>query len=83
LKTNDIISEFFRLIKEWFGYEHINLPEKGDIEMNVKEFGKQLLDFEHTVYTVENLIKSYGFKTKPLKVSGKIGFQISTNLIEF
>jgi hypothetical protein len=78
LKTNDIILEFFQLIKEWFGYDHITLPKKGDIEMNVKEFVKQLLDFEHTVYTVGDLIKSYGFKTKPLKINGKIGFQIFT-----
>ena len=77
-ETNDILSYFFQLIKEWFGYEHIALPKKGDIEMNVKEFGKQLLDFERTVYTIENLISSNGFMTKPHKGNGgEIGFGIS------
>jgi hypothetical protein len=78
-KNDSIISEFFQLIKEWFGYEHIELPKKGDIEMNVKEMGKQLRDFHKTIYTIEDLIKSYGFKTKPMKIRGEIGFGILKN----
>jgi hypothetical protein len=75
-EKNDILFHFFQLIKEWFGYDHIILPKKGDIEMNVKEFGKQLFDFELTVSTVEALIRSNGFKTKPIKLRGEIGFHI-------
>jgi hypothetical protein len=75
-KTNNILSYFFQLIREWFGYDHITLPSKGDIEMNVKEFGKQLLKFEHTIRIVERLI-SNGYKTKSLKINGEFGFRIS------
>ena len=76
-KTNDILSEFFQLLKDWFGYNHINLPRKGEIDMNVKEFGKLLLDFEKTVCNIENLISSNGFKTKRYKCNGgEIGFDI-------
>jgi hypothetical protein len=83
LKTNDIISEFFQLIKEWFGYDHISLPKKGDIEMKVEEFGKQLLDFERTVCTIEKLICPHGFYSKPLKNRGEIGFRIFNKLNNF
>jgi hypothetical protein len=75
-KTSVIYSEFFQLLKEWFGYDHIALPKKGEIKMNVKEFGKELLKYEHSIYTIKKIISSNGFITKLTKRSGEIGFDI-------
>jgi hypothetical protein len=76
-EKNDIFFQYFQLLKEWFGYNHISFQKKGEIDMNIKEVGQKLVECHQTVDTIGNLLETNNFKIKyPETGGGEYGFYI-------
>ena len=75
-QINDICMEYYNLIKNWYGYEHIQFYKKENNKMDKLEIGKFVNKIEEMVETIGDLLVSNGYKIKHSKVSGDFGFSI-------
>jgi hypothetical protein len=77
--ANNTFLEYFNLLKDWYGYEHIEFFKRENNKVEKKEMGKLLHKAEKTIYTIEDLLSSNGYKIKESKQNGELGFSILNN----
>jgi hypothetical protein len=75
-QINDLCKEYYDLIKNWYGYEHIQFFKKENLKMEKLEIGKFVDKIENMVYTIGDLLNSNGYKLKYSKAPGEFGFSI-------